>query len=222
MKYWEDRPEATWKKFRFNQPYAAGLKRLHEEVLNKPGFDPAVLWQWGTMQASAVIEVLKACERTFGREGQQVVSDALRRVGMDIGRQILKGTEKNGDLSEAEIISFYATVINRIVYASLEAPVIDSPDQVSFDITWCPHQDQYRAFDCRVQRHFVQGMLDALKEFAGKDTGFQVRFDTTIPSGANTCHFTIWRSDEQEKDAWAQLTEMLDEKALEIARGAKE
>lgn len=218
MKYWENRPEESWKKFRFNQPYAAGLKRLNEEVLNKTGFDPATLWQWGTMQAAAVIEVLKACEKAFGREGQQVVSGALHRVGMDIGRQILKGTEKPADMSEMEFISFYATVINRIVYASLEEPRIDSNDQVSFDITWCPHQDHYHAFDCRVQRHFVQGMMDALKEFFGKDSGFQVRFDSTIPSGAKTCHFTIWRAEGQEKEAWAQLTEMLDEKALEIAR----
>ncbi|MCL4558029.1 MAG: hypothetical protein M1491_05275 [Deltaproteobacteria bacterium] len=27
-----------------------------------------------------------------------------------------------------------------------------------------------------------------------KDKGFQVRCDTTIPSGAQTCHFTIWKS----------------------------
>lgn len=218
MKYWENRPEASWKKFTFNQPYAAGLKRLRDEVLSKPDFDPAPLWQWGTMQAAAVIEVLKACEKTFGREGQNVVTEALHRVGLDIGRQILKGTTKPAGMSDMEFMSFYATVINRIVYASLEEPRIDSDDQVSFDITWCPHQDFYGAFDCRVQRHFVQGMMDALKEFFGKDTGFQVRFDSTIPAGAKTCHFTIWRTGDQEKEAWSRLTEMLDEKALEIAR----
>ena len=218
MAHWENRPEASWKKFRFNQPYAAGLKRLNEEVLTKTDFDPAALWQWGTMQATAVIEVLKACERAFGREGQQVVAETLHRVGLDIGRQILKGTTKPGGMSDTEFMSFYATVINRIVYASLEKPCIDGTDKVSFDILWCPHQDYYRAFDCRVQRYFVQGMIDAVKEFFGKDKGFEVRFDSTIPSGAKTCHFTIWRSEGSEKDEWARLTEMLDEKALQIAR----
>ena len=220
MKYWENRPEPSWKNFTFNQPYAEGLKRVHEKVLSTPGFDPATLWQWGTMQAAAVIGVLKACEKAFGREGQKVVTGALHRVGLDIGRQILKGRAKPADMSDVEFMSFYATVINRIVYASLEEPSIDTADQVSFDITWCPHQDYYHAFDCRVQRHFVQGMMDALKEFFGKDSGFQVRFDSTIPSGSKTCHFTIWRSTDQEKEAWAQLTEALDEKALEIARAA--
>ena len=95
-------------------------------------------------------------------------------------------------MSEAEFISFYATVINRIVYASLEAPRIDGPDQVSFDILWCPHQDHYQAFDCRVQRYFVQGMIDAMREF-GQEHDFDVRFDSTIPAGAPTCHFTMWR-----------------------------
>ena len=33
MKHWEERPEEAWGEFRFNQPYAQGLKRLNEEVL---------------------------------------------------------------------------------------------------------------------------------------------------------------------------------------------
>ncbi len=36
------------------------------------------------------------------------------------------------------------TVINRIAYASLEEPTIDSEDQVGFDILWCPHQDHLK------------------------------------------------------------------------------
>ncbi len=221
MAHWENRPEASWKKFRFNQPYNEGLKRLKDEVLTDTDFDPATLWQWGTMQAMAVIGVLKACEKAFGREGQQVVAQTLHDVGLDIGRQILKGTKKPEDMSDMEFMSFYATVINRIVYASLEKPNIDGTDKVSFDILWCPHQDHYRAFDCRVQRYFVQGMIDAVKEYFGKDKGFQVRFDTTIPSGAETCHFTIWRAGDSEKEEWANFTGMLDEKALEIARHTK-
>ena len=217
MAHWEHRPEAKWKQFKYNQPYAKGLKRLKEEVLAKTDFDPATLWQWGTMQAMALIEVLKDCEKTFGEEGQKLVYGALRRVGHDIGRQILDGVEMPEGLTESEFVSFYATVINRIVYASLEAPKIDGDEQASFDILWCPHQDHYGAFDCRVQRYFVQGMIDAAQQFAGR-FGFQVRFDSTIPAGAETCHFTMWKPDENEKARWEEYTRLLEAKALVRAK----
>lgn len=216
MAHWQHRPEPSWQTFEFNQPYERGLKRLREEVLAKTDFDPATLWQWGTMQAMAVVGILKACEKAFGQAGQEVVAEALRQVGLDIGRQLLAGKKKPPKMSDAEFVSFYATVINRIVYASLEAPKIDSDEQVSFDILWCPHQDHYQAFDCRVQRYFVQGMLEALEEF-GVGQGFQVRFDSTIPAGADCCHFTLWKTDQQGQAAWQQYTAFLDEKALRIA-----
>jgi len=148
----EHRPEPKWLEFKFNQPYAKGLQRLREDVLGKTDFDPATLWQWGTMQAMALIGILKDCEAQFGAAGQALVHQALQRTGHDIGKQILAGATWPEGLTEAEFCSFYATVINRIAYASLEAPKIDSADQVSFDILWCPHQDHYQAFDCRVQR----------------------------------------------------------------------
>ncbi len=217
MAHWENRPEPKWKQFQFNQPYAKGVARLREEVLAKTDFDPATLFQWGTMQAMAVIEVLQECERRFGAEGQQAVYAALRRVGLDVGRQILKGVELPEDLTSAEFVSFYATVINRIAYASLEEPRIDAEDRASFDILWCPHQDHYGAFDCRVQRYFVQGMIDAAVELADR-LGFEVRFDSTIPAGAETCHFSMWSGAAGETGAWQAYTERLNEKALEIAR----
>jgi len=221
MAHWEDRPELGWKNFKFNQPYEKGLKRLKEEVLAKTDFDPATLWQWGTMQAMAIIQVLKDCEKQFGAEGQRIVRESLYKVGLDIGRQILRGTKKPDDMTEAEFVSFYATVINRIVYASLEDPKIDNEGQVSFHILWCPHQDHYQAFDCRVQRYFVQGMMEALREF-GEAEGFEVRFDSTIPAGAPTCHFTVWRASEEESSAWERYTEMLEEKGLQISVQEKE
>lgn len=216
IKHWEDRTEKSWKNFQFNQPYEKGLKRLKEDVLAKTNFDPATLWQWGTMQAMAVIGILKDCEQAFGADGQKVVYEALRKVGLDIGRQILKDVKKPDDMSEAEFFSFYATVINRIVYASLEAPKIDGAQQISFDILWCPHQDHYQAFDCRVQRYFVQGMIDALKE-RGENQGWEVKFTSTIPSGAQTCNFVIWKAEDgcPEKSKWEKYTEMLEKRALE-------
>jgi hypothetical protein len=217
MAHWEDRPEAKWKDFQFNQPYAKGLERLKTEVLGKTDFDPATLWQWGTMQAMALIEMLKENEKTFGEAGQQAAYRALRRTGLDVGRQILKGTKIPEGMTQTEFISFYATVINRIAYASLEAPRIEKDGKATFDILWCPHQDHYKAFDCRVQRYFVQGMIDAAQEF-GEQYGFDVRFDSTIPAGAKTCHFTMWKATDEEKAQWGAYTAQLEKKALEHAK----
>ena len=214
MAHWEHRPEKKWQDFHWNQPYAKGLRRLREDVLGKTDYDPATLWQWGTMQAMALIEVLKTCEAELGERGQKLVFDSLRRVGHDIGRQILDGATWPEDLTPAEFTSFYATVINRVVYASLEAPKIDGAEAASFHILWCPHQDHYGAFDCRVQRYFVQGMIDAARDFAGANGQFDVRFDYTIPAGAETCHFTMWKANDEEQARWAEYTKLLEAKAL--------
>jgi hypothetical protein len=221
MPHWDHRPEPRWKDFRFNQPYAKGLERLKRDVLGKTDFDPATLWQWGTMQAMAIIEILRESEATFGAEGQALVYRALRKIGHDIGRQILEGVELPEGITEAEFVSFYATVINRIAYASLEDPKIDADDKATFDIVWCPHQDHYGAFDCRVQRYFVQGMIEAAREYTGR-FGFDVRFDTTIPAGAETCHFTMWKASEDERVAWEGYTQLLEAKALDRAKRGKE
>ncbi len=220
MAHYEHRTEESWKGFKFNFPYREGLRRLREEVLAKTDFDPSVLWVWGTMQAMAVIGILKACEREFGTEGQRVVKEALVEVGRDIGRQMIGDLEKPAGISEAEMASFFATVINCVAYASLEEPSIDSEGEVSFHILWCPHQDCYSAFDCRVQRYFVQGMLEAAWE---KDmlTDWQLRFTQTIPAGAETCRFVLWRAADEEKSQWEKYTEQLERKALEIARAEK-
>src|SRR5262245_43151500 len=217
MAHWQNRPEPGWKALTFGQPYGHGLRRLKEEVLGKTDFDPAVLWQWGTMQAMALIETLKECEATFGEEGQKAVYRALRRTGLDVGRQLLDGVRRPEGMTEAEFVSFYATVVNRIAYASLEAPRIDDEGKVSFDILWCPHQDHYGAFDCRVQRYFVQGMLEAGGEF-GRFRGWEVRFDSTSPAGAETCHLTVWKPTGEERDRWQGYTQLLEEKALLRAR----
>ncbi|HSD86046.1 MAG TPA: hypothetical protein VLB44_00980 [Kofleriaceae bacterium] len=213
MAHWEHRPEPRWADFKFNQPYAKGLARLKDEVLAKTDFDPATLWQWGTMQAMALVGVLEAAEAQFGAEGQQMVGRAIEAVGLDVGRQILAGVILPAEMTEAEFFSFYATVINRIAYASLEDPKIDDEGKVSFHILWCPHQDHYKAFDCRIQRYFVRGMIDAAREHTlGK--GWQVRFDSTIPAGAPTCHFTLWNATEAETAEWNKYTQLLEAKAL--------
>jgi hypothetical protein len=220
MAHYDHREEDSWRDFKFNFPYARGLERLRREVLEKGDYDPGVLWIWGTMQAMAVIRILKACEREFGEEGQRVVNGALREVGLDIGRQMMEGLDKPEAMSDAEMASFFATVVNCIAYASLEDPSIDSDEQVSFHILWCPHQDYYAPFDCRVQRYFVQGMLEAVKE-KGALADWQVRFTQTIPAGAETCRFELWRALSGEKSQWEKYSEQLEAKALEIAAREK-
>lgn len=211
--HWDSRVEAGWRQFKFNQPYAKGLARLKTEVLGKTNFDPATLWQWGTMQAMALVGVLEAAEAKFGAEGQQLVGDSISAVGLEVGRQILDGVIIPPEMTEAEFFSFYATVINTIVYASLEDPKIDNEGKVTFDILWCPHQDHYKAFDCRIQRYFVRGLIQAAQEHAlGK--GWQVKFDSTIPAGATTCHFTLWNATEEESAEWNRYSALLEAKAL--------
>ena len=113
-RHWQNRTEKNWKKFEFNQPYAKGLKRLKEKILGHTNFDAATLWQWGTMQAMALIDILKSAEKKFGAEGQELVLESLRRVGHDIGRQIVDGTRIDDEISTEEFISFFASVVNRI------------------------------------------------------------------------------------------------------------
>jgi hypothetical protein len=224
VKHWEKRPEPNWEKFQFNQPYEKGLKRLKKEILGKTNFDPATLWQWGTMQAMALIEVLKASEEKFGAEGQKLVLDSLRRVGYDIVRQITEGTKIPEEITPAEYISFLATICNRIAYASLETPSIESKDAANFHIDWCPHQDVYRPFDCRVQRYFVQGMIDAGMDFYKSqrpEETWDVAFETTIPAGSDTCFFKIVKGNPEESRKWSEFTCMLEKKALDLAQKKK-
>ncbi len=213
MAHWEHREEAGWQRFQFNQPFAKGLRRLREDVLAKTDFDPATLWQWGTMQAMAVLEILKNCEEQFGEAGQKVVMESLRKIGYDTARQILEGTTRPEGMSDAEYMSYFVTTVNRIMYASLEDPKIDGEEGASFHILWCPHQDHYQAFDCRVQRYIVVGLIDAFKEFGGVE-GMQVQFDYTIPAGAETCHFSMWIGSPDDTK-WNDDTAAIGRKALQ-------
>lgn len=220
VRHWETRPEESWKDYKFRQPFERGLSRLKDEILGRTNFDPAVLWQWGTMQSVAIIEILKNIEMVFGREGQKVVQESLYKVGYSVGRQITDKTVIPQSMSDAEWISFYATIINRIAYASLESPEIIDDNKVCFHIDWCPHQDHYEAFDCRVQRYFVQGMIDAGADFSreqGREAVWDVAFRTTIPSGSQTCFFEIFRGDPQTSRAWSEYTCLMEDKALERA-----
>ena len=192
-------------------PFAEAVEGYRQKALGNPEYDPASTFVWGQMMAVGLIEMLKAFEDHFGAEGHDVARAALRRVGERIAREMLDGVEIPASLSAAEVASLFASWINEVAYASIEAPRV-SGDQADFDIHYCPHEDVYGAFDCRVQRYFVEGMLDAARDIFGS-RGLDVRFTSTIPSGARTCHFDIFPSGN---DDWNAYSERLRSRALKL------
>jgi len=207
-------------KMRFNYPFREAGERCQKQALSRPGYDPVSLFRWGNMMALSVLKMLKAAERELGEAGQKVMVNALIDVGREIGRQMLEGIKNPPGTEPIEFISAYASWINRELYASPEAPRIEDADHCSFDILWCPHQDSYRAFDCRVQRYLVQGMVDAMRA-KFPDTDFQLKFTQTIPAGARVCSFELWRKKRGEKDDWETYSAILGKKALEKSGGEK-
>ena len=200
-------------KMKFKYPFAEASERCREEVLARPDYDASALFRWGNMLGMSVLRMLEAAEREFGESGQRAMVEALESVGREIGRQMLEGILVPPDVAPIEFISAYASMINREVYASPESPRIEDEDRCTFDIIWCPHQDSYRPFDCRVQRYLVQGMMNAARDkFPG--FAFQVRVKCTIPAGAPICKFEIWRKKPGEKDEWEKYSQALADKAL--------
>ena len=207
-------------RIRFNQPFAKAVEKLRRDALSRDDFDPAQLFAWGQMMAVSLLEMLKAVETRFGREGQQTCTEALVNVGHRLALAGLEGVDTPADLSPVEAISLFATWINEQLYASVEKPSIDGPSAASFDILWCPHQDVYGPFDCRVQRYLVEGLLRGAREKLGAGfEAFDVACDSTIPAGAPTCHFRIWRGNEGDEDAWMAYSRELEERALTQQRG---
>jgi len=200
---------------RFNPPFEKGAQNCRKKALSRKNYDPASLFRWGQLMAVSVLEMLKAVEEKFGAEGQRVATETLRKVGLMAGREMVAGVEIPEGASPIEVISSFATCINVEAYASPEAPDIKDRSHCGFDIIWCPHEDYYKAFDCRVQRYIVQGMIDAFKEkFAQQGIDFNVRFVSTIPSGSKTCRFEIREKSAGEEDDWSSYSSLLAQKAL--------
>ena len=147
-------------------------------------------------------------------EGQKVVNDALIKTGYEVGKQIVENVEIPPDVSDIELMSFLATIINTQAWTSIEEPKIDNEDRCSFNILWCPLQDIYSAFDCRVQRYLVQGIINYFQENLLK-AEFQVEFKHTIPAGAECCRFVIDRKNPGEQNKWETYSRLLERKALE-------
>src|SRR5205807_2719470 len=145
-------------------------------------------------------------------EGHDVAREALREVGDRISSEMLDGVDAPDGLSPSEIASLYASWINEVAYASIEAPRVQG-ERADFDIHYCPHEDVYGAFDCRVQRYFVEGMIAAGRRRFGSSM-FDVRFTSTIPSGSSVCHFDMFPKDDAPNDAWNDYSARLRERAL--------
>ncbi len=210
-----NRKEATWNRTKLGEPFKEALNRFRDEVLPRDDFDPTSLLQFGLFMSMAVINILKETEKRLGKEGQEVIIDALKKTGYSMGNQILEDIQLPTDISEIELMSFLATIINTQAWTSVEDPRIDSEDQCSFDIIWCPLQDVYKAFDCRVQRYLVQGIMEAFRDSGVLSNDFQVEFKTTIPAGAETCFFEITKKNPDESDKWEDYSKILEKKALE-------
>jgi len=210
-----NRKEATWKKTKLGEPFKEALDRFRTDVLIRKDFDATSLLQFGLFMSMAVINILKESEKKLGKEGQKVVIDALIKTGYNMGNQILENIQLPTEISDIELMSFLATIINTQAWTSIEDPRIDKEDQCSFDIIWCPLQDVYKAFDCRVQRYLVQGIMNAFRDSGILKSEYQVEFKSTIPAGANTCHFVITKREPNERDKWESYSKELEKKALE-------
>lgn len=195
-------------------PFADAVDGFRAKALANPSYDPASTFVWGQMMAVGLIEMLKAIEATFGADGHDVAREALRSVGEKIANEMLDGAQIPTDMPREEVVSLFASWVNEVAYASIEAPRVHD-GSADFDIHYCPHEDVYGAFDCRVQRYFVQGMLDAARSIFG-DEGFDVAFATTIPSGARTCHFDIFPKGAASDDAWNEYSDRLRGRALKL------
>ena len=210
-----DREEVTWKKTKLGEPFKEALDRFRTDVLKRKDFDATSLLQFGLFMSMAVINILKESEKKLGKEGQKVVIDALIKTGYNMGKQILENIKLPTEISDIELMSFLATIINTQAWTSIEDPRIDKEDQCSFDIVWCPLQDVYKAFDCRVQRYLVQGIMNAFRDSGILKSDYQIEFKSTIPAGANTCYFVITKKKPNEQDKWESYSKDLEKKALE-------
>jgi len=209
------RKEAMWDKTKLGEPFKKALERFRRDVIPRSDFDPTSLLQFGLFMSMAVITILQDVEKKLGEKGQKVVIDALIKTGYAMGNQILENIQIPAGISDIELMSFLATIVNTQAWTSIEDPRIDNKEQCSFDILWCPLQDVYKAFDCRVQRYLVQGIINAFKDSGSLKHEYQVEFKTTIPAGADTCLFHITKKNPNEKDKWEEYSKELEKKALE-------
>ena len=197
-----------------NWPFAEAVEGYRRKALGNPAYDPASTFVWGQMMAVGLIEALKAVEERFGADGHDVFREALARVGDRIVDEMVEGVDPPPDATAPEIASLLASWINEVCYASIEDPRVGEGG-ADFDIHYCPHEDVYGAFDCRVQRYYVEGMIAAGRRRFGASI-FDVSFQSTIPSGGRTCHFDLFPKADASTDVWNEYSDRLRQRALDI------
>ena len=210
-----NRQEQNWNNIKLGEPFKDALDRFRKEVQGREDFDPSSLLQFGLFMSMAVINIFQEVEKKLGEEGQKAVIDGLIKTGYTMGKQILEDIQLPAEISDIELISFLATIANTQSWTSIEDPRIDNEEQCSFDIIWCPLQDVYKAFDCRVQRYLVQGLFNAFRDSGVLQHDYQIEVKKTIPAGAETCFFQITKKNPNEKDKWEEYSKALEKKALE-------
>ncbi|MHA1131952.1 MAG: hypothetical protein ACTSQI_20090 [Candidatus Helarchaeota archaeon] len=208
-----DRKEENWKKIQFNEPYKDATERFRKEILTRSDFDPSTLFQFSIFMAKSVLQMLEDVEENFGPEGQKVCNEALIKIGRDMADQMFNGIQIPENISNIELVSFIATKINTICWTSVEEAHIINKKEAEFDILWCPLEDEYKAFDCRVQRYLVQGILNRVRELH-PSVDYDVEFLSTIPAGAKTCKFRIVERQNGSPDKWKTYSELLEKRAL--------
>ena len=218
------RPEPNWKKIKFNEPYKKATEKFQEMVLNHPDFDPTSFFQFSIFMAKSLLQMLEDVEENFGPEGQKVCNNALVKVGYAMGKQMFEGIKIPQGMTTIELMSFVATWVNTVAWTSIEDPRIIDDNKCEFDIIWCPLQDVYKAFDCRIQRYLVQGIMDYVREIRSDfdpEADFDVEFLTTIPAGSSTCKFQIVKKDRGTPDKWENYSKILEQRALKRWKAKK-
>jgi len=207
------RKEEGYRGARLGVPYPEAVEHFRKAIEGRSDFDPAVLLVWGTIQATAVLNILKAAEETFGEAGQEMVRKAVNKAGYEAMDGFLQNSSFPDDVDEIELVSYVVTGLNTVLYASLEKPWVVSKDRCEFDILWCPHQDRYTAFDCRVQRYFVEGMIEAMEDHGkGRITAW---VEKLIPHEAECCHFVVERQEGSGgRNPWYTYSDQLGKRAL--------
>jgi hypothetical protein len=210
------RKEKNWKLAQkaLREPYADILNNFREKVQSREDFDSTSLFQFGLFMSKGIINILKEAEKELGKEGQKVVVQGLIKTGYEMGKQMIDPTKIPAELTDIELMSFLATIINTQAWTSIEDPTIENDNTCSFEILWCPLEELYNAFDCRVQRYLVQGIINYFRDNVFKNSDFQIDFQSTIPAGAESCKFVIYKRKPGELDKWDIYSKKLEEKAL--------
>lgn len=206
--------DRIWNKsgVQLSRHFAPSTSKLRQAALSRDDYDPARLFKWGQMMALAVVRMMEGAEKAFGARGQEVMNNVLVDLGRVMGREILDSFSIVPGTKDIEAVSNFVTYINEEVWASPEIPKILSDSECICDVLWCPHQDHYKPFDCRVQRYIVQGLLEAFQEKTG--IVVDARFTQIIPKGAETCRFEIRLIPQGEGRDWTQYSSELAQRAL--------